>query len=100
MSNETSFLRAIADDPERDGPRLVFADWLTERGDPRGELIRLQVELARPGPQLPDHEVRVAALVAGQQERLRALNLAHGASWDRGVLQVGTTFEEFQAAAG
>ena len=32
--------------PDADEPRLVYADWLTERGDPRGELIALQVQAA------------------------------------------------------
>ena len=27
--------------------KLVYADWLTERGDPRGEFIRVQCEIAR-----------------------------------------------------
>lgn len=34
-----------ADDLES---RLVFADWLVERGDPRGEFIQLQCALGRP----------------------------------------------------
>jgi uncharacterized protein (TIGR02996 family) len=41
-----AFLAAIRDDPD-DGPRLVFADWLTENDKPRwAELIRLQVQLS------------------------------------------------------
>jgi uncharacterized protein (TIGR02996 family) len=39
---EANLLAAIHADPEDDGPRLVYADWLLERGDPRGELIVLQ----------------------------------------------------------
>jgi uncharacterized protein (TIGR02996 family) len=27
---------AIREDPDDDGPRLAYADWLEERGDPRG----------------------------------------------------------------
>src|SRR5262245_49643274 len=30
--------RAITEHPDDDGPRLVYADWLLEQGDPRGEL--------------------------------------------------------------
>lgn len=41
------FQRVIRDIPEDDAPRLVYADWLEELGDPRGEFIRLQCELAR-----------------------------------------------------
>lgn len=38
-----SFLASIYENPRDDSERLVFADWLTERGDPRGELIALQI---------------------------------------------------------
>lgn len=41
------FLAQVVAHPDDDGPRLVAADWLDERGDPRGEFIRVQVELAR-----------------------------------------------------
>lgn len=36
------YLEAIIAAPDDDGPRLVWADALTERGDPRGEFITLQ----------------------------------------------------------
>jgi uncharacterized protein (TIGR02996 family) len=41
-----AFLQAIKEQPDDDTPRLILADWLEERGDPRGELLRLQVTLA------------------------------------------------------
>jgi uncharacterized protein (TIGR02996 family) len=44
-----AFLDAIADHPEDASVRLVFADWLEERGDPRAELMRLQAQLLAPG---------------------------------------------------
>jgi uncharacterized protein (TIGR02996 family) len=34
------FLQTILDHPELPGPRLVLADYLEERGDPRGEQLR------------------------------------------------------------
>ncbi len=40
------FLQAVLDEPEDDLARLVYADWLDEQGDSRGEFIRVQVELA------------------------------------------------------
>jgi uncharacterized protein (TIGR02996 family) len=46
--DEREFLAAIVAHPHDWAPRLVFADWLEERGDPRAELIRLLEELARP----------------------------------------------------
>jgi uncharacterized protein (TIGR02996 family) len=51
VTHQTAFLKAIlADTDGDDGPRLVYADWLDEHGDPRGEFIRVQCELARLGP--------------------------------------------------
>lgn len=41
---EAEVLREIHEDPLADAPRLVYADLLLERGDPRGELITLQFE--------------------------------------------------------
>jgi uncharacterized protein (TIGR02996 family) len=41
------FLREVYAAPDDDGPRTVYADWLIERGDPRGELISLQLGRAR-----------------------------------------------------
>ena len=42
------FLRAICEAPDDDAPRLVFADFLDETGEPeRAEFIRLQVHLHR-----------------------------------------------------
>src|SRR4051812_47586823 len=42
------FLRAICQAPDDDAPRLVFADWLDETGDPdRAEFIRQHIQLAR-----------------------------------------------------
>lgn len=40
-------LAAVLAAPDEDGPRLVLADHLIERGDPRGELIVVQCRLAR-----------------------------------------------------
>src|ERR1700722_14961170 len=40
------FLEAIAADPVDETSRLVFADWLEERGDWRAEFLRLDRSLA------------------------------------------------------
>lgn len=45
-----AFLRTICDRPTDPGPKLVFADWLEEQGDPWAELIRTSIELAEIGP--------------------------------------------------
>ncbi len=41
-----SFLADIVEHPGDDAPRLIYADWLEDHGDPqRAEFIRVQVEL-------------------------------------------------------
>jgi uncharacterized protein (TIGR02996 family) len=47
VSEGTAFLEAIAANPGDDMTRLVYADWLEERGDSRARFLRLEVELAR-----------------------------------------------------
>jgi uncharacterized protein (TIGR02996 family) len=44
MTQEEAFLAAIRANPTDDTARLMYADWLEERGDVRGEFIRLRVE--------------------------------------------------------
>ena len=34
MTDDEAFIRAIVDAPGDDAPRLIYADWLDERGDP------------------------------------------------------------------
>jgi uncharacterized protein (TIGR02996 family) len=55
-------LAEIRNHPDDDGPRIVYADWLQERGDPRGALIALQ-------------------LGGGEPRQIRALLDAHAATW-------------------
>jgi uncharacterized protein (TIGR02996 family) len=48
---EDELLAAVVRAPDDDGPRLIYADWLEERGDPaRAELIRVQCALAAGPP--------------------------------------------------
>ena len=48
MTEAEAFLAGIIENPDDDGLRLVYADWLEEHGQPeRAELIRLQVGRAR-----------------------------------------------------
>jgi uncharacterized protein (TIGR02996 family) len=48
VSDDEAFIRRIVDSPGDDLPRLVYADWLDERNDPRGAYLRAEVEWARP----------------------------------------------------
>jgi uncharacterized protein (TIGR02996 family) len=47
MTDDAAFVNAILARPDDDSVRLVYADWLDERGDARGEFLRLSLELAR-----------------------------------------------------
>jgi uncharacterized protein (TIGR02996 family) len=71
---EASFLRSIAKEPDDDTSRLVFADWLEERGEAaRAEFIRVQCELASAGlAEERRHALRL---------RERALLDAHRREW-------------------
>src|SRR5262245_28486711 len=44
------FLQTVLENPADDGAGLVYAGWLEEQGDPRGEFIRVQIELSRLKP--------------------------------------------------
>lgn len=56
-----SFFRAIKENPDDDTPRLIFADWLQERGDAaaaaRGEYLRLSVLRHRLSPDDPNYSL-------------------------------------------
>lgn len=61
---EDELLEAIRADPDNDGPRLVYADWLQERGDPMGECIVLLIEQEK----VSADEPRTPALLARIRE--------------------------------
>jgi uncharacterized protein (TIGR02996 family) len=44
---EDDFLRGLDDNPSDDTLRLVFADWLEDREDRRGDFLRVAVQLRR-----------------------------------------------------
>lgn len=44
---DMSFYQSIKENPNDNAPRLIYADWLEERGQPdRAEFIRLQIEMS------------------------------------------------------
>jgi uncharacterized protein (TIGR02996 family) len=45
MDQEQGFIDAILTEPGEDIHRLVYADWLEDRNDPRGEFLRAVLEL-------------------------------------------------------
>jgi uncharacterized protein (TIGR02996 family) len=78
MTQDEAIMQTIRENPGDDLPRLAYADWLEERGRPgdaeRAEFIRVQIELARLGP---DGGPRSLALVQREGELLQA----HRPSW-------------------
>jgi uncharacterized protein (TIGR02996 family) len=44
---ESALLAAVYADPSANGPREVYGDWLQHQGDPRGELIAIQMAHAK-----------------------------------------------------
>jgi uncharacterized protein (TIGR02996 family) len=99
MSHE-AFLREICEHPDDEAPRLIYADWLEENGQPeRAEFIRAQVEVARYAPNDPRRGAlrpRIEELSASHGNRWRAeLPGLPGVSWQRfwrGFVS-GATFE-------
>jgi uncharacterized protein (TIGR02996 family) len=47
VSEDEAFIRAVVDSPGDDTPRLVYADWLDDRDDPRGPYLRAEAEALR-----------------------------------------------------
>lgn len=66
MDRETSLLMQLAERPDDRALRLVFADWLQEQGDPRGEIITL---CAR------------GELSLTEQRKIARLTLKHAGEW-------------------
>jgi uncharacterized protein (TIGR02996 family) len=66
-------LAAVHDSPALESLKLVFADALTEQGDPRGEFIALQFVHA------------IGELPMGKREHMQRLVAASGVSWFDGL---------------
>lgn len=90
MTDESAFLRRICEQPDDVDLRLVYADWLEERGDPRGEFIRVQCERASigcsscvPGPNgtVTDCACDCAERIESLRRREMALFIEHGRDW-------------------
>ena len=58
MNSVKEFLKFICDNHEIDAPRLIFADWLEERGDPRANLLREECDILMEFESWNHHEGR------------------------------------------
>jgi uncharacterized protein (TIGR02996 family) len=72
MTEEDTFIRTICDSPGDDTHRLVYADWLDERDDPRGPYLRAEAEWAKSW---------WAGEVPGDDTKLRALGAKFDSVW-------------------
>src|SRR6478736_3270237 len=69
MTDDEALLRAVLAAPDDDAPRLIYADWLDEHGDPaRAAFIRTQIEIAR----RPSSQARLVQLKQAESTLLRA----------------------------
>lgn len=96
MSLASAFVHTILEQPDADAPRLVFADWLEERGDPLAELIRVQCDLAQAKPSDPRSQplrLRERELLEDHDDKwlgpIREMGLS--GRFHRGLLEVAIT---------
>jgi uncharacterized protein (TIGR02996 family) len=85
-----AFLADIKEQPADDAPRLIFADWLEEQGDPelaaRGELLRLQCRT----PRTEASRARQAELLGQFSPRWLGplVAVVRSWGWHRGLLRI------------
>jgi uncharacterized protein (TIGR02996 family) len=78
LTPDQAFFQSIRDSPRDDTPRLVYADWLEETGQPeRAEFIRLQYRLAEMDEDDPDRPA-----LKDREWELLAVN---GERWREGI---------------
>jgi uncharacterized protein (TIGR02996 family) len=80
MTDGDYIYRAILAHPDEDTPRLAYADWLDENGQPdRAEFIRVQVELAGWKPYVAPPEILEIATSGRMYARMAAEQIADDA---------------------
>ena len=73
-TEDAALWRAVVDRPHDDAPRLIYADWLEEHGEPdRAEFVRVQCRLAALDEDAPER--------SPLDRRERQLWLKHRAAW-------------------
>jgi uncharacterized protein (TIGR02996 family) len=89
MSEEAGFLKAIKADPDDLHLRLVYADWLEERGDARSEYVRLNGKLQELAGSVPPGQWAQEPIVCDIRARLDLLS----ATFDRGWVAIFIALE-------
>jgi uncharacterized protein (TIGR02996 family) len=95
-SDGDALLKVICERPREDTPRLMYADWLDEHGDPlRAEFIRFQIEFPKwdsSHPRYAELRARDDRFDAARAEWVNALPRPPGVKyvdsvgWDRGFV--------------
>ncbi len=80
-AEQQSFLNEISASPRSHAARLIYADWLEDRGDPRGEFIRLQCQRDPAG----DHQTERSKACPREQWLLES----HFDQWTAPLLKLG-----------
>ena len=92
MSDEHDLYAAVVADPNDEAPRRALAAYYDGRGDPRGELIRIQLETAAK---------EAAGTLDGKLiQRERALLAAHGRAWAAPLADLVTGYAFHRGAIG
>ncbi len=81
MNYDNPFAEEVRENPYDDTPRLIFADFLDDNGDPLGQLIRAQIALTHLAP---DDDQRTPL-----EEQERAIIAEHGERWLEPLRQFG-----------
>jgi uncharacterized protein (TIGR02996 family) len=86
---ELAFIRQIVERPSEELPRLIYADWLEEQGDPKGEFIRVQCALSRGSDD--------ASWTAALRHRERDLLREHCDQW---IAEIGPGIQWYEPRNG
>ncbi len=73
MTDDAAFMEALRARPADDALRSIYADWLEENGDPRGEYLRIELQMVRLSKQGKKNP--------GLQDRQQALRVRIDPMW-------------------
>ena len=88
MTEDDAFIRTLHDKQDDEVPRLVYADWLDEQGDPRGAYLRAEVEYFRDAEGADDSQLKAL------QEGLDPIWINMVSRAPYGIIVPGLTFSE------